>query len=778
MLLFFLVLYLMISSAFFCQNLELEKIMKGYDFIGHPPKNVQWSWDNKKIFFEWNPEKELLYSTYFYDLEKKNIQKNPIEESFQLLLNDKKQTNFKHIFFIEKGNLFLFDKKTEKIQVLVQTQSPVNQFFIGEDENVLVYEQNSNLYELNLKHSSIKQITNFLKGNAIEKTTKQNDYLIQQQKELFEFIQKEDKKNHLIEENEEKITLKSPKKMYYGNHEIEQIQTNLKHTFVSFVLSDYPNNDATEIQEMVNEEGYSQSKKARSKVSIHHLSKHQLAIYNRVKDSMYYIDFRFLPHLNDTPSYYSLYKPKEIVSFPSNFSIHPLIFSNKNETALCDLRSLDNKHRWIVLIYLVEGRYEMIEYQYDAAWIGGPGISEWNFDPAVLGFDKEEENVYFQSEETGYSHLYLFNLMNRKKTALTNGNYEVRETLFDKNQNCFYLHLNKSHAGNLDFYQYNLKNNELTKILEKEGAHQVVISPNGRELAFLYSTKNTPWEIYHKNIQANSFEKQITFSKTAEFKEISFTNPILIQIKGKDGVNCPARIYLPSEKNNKKSAVMFVHGAGYLQNAHQYWSSYYREYLFHQMLANEGVTVIDIDYHGSDGYGRDYRTAIYRNMGGKDLDDYIFARKLLIEQYAIDSNKIAIYGGSYGGFLTLMALFKYPGKFVCGAALRSVTDWAHYNLEYTSNILNFPETDPEAYRVSSPIYLSESLKDELLLLHGLIDDNVQYQDVMRLSQRLIEKGKKNWNITTYPIERHGFKEYSSWYDEYNRIYQLFQKYLY
>jgi dipeptidyl aminopeptidase/acylaminoacyl peptidase len=109
--------------------------------------------------------------------------------------------------------------------------------------------------------------------------------------------------------------------------------------------------------------------------------------------------------------------------------------------------------------------------------------------------------------------------------------------------------------------------------------------------------------------------------------------------------------------------------------------------------------------------------------------------------------------------------------------LRSVTDWAHYNHEYTSNILNHPTTDPEAYKKSSPIYFAEGLSKPLLMLHGMVDENVQFQDIVRLQQRLIELGKTRWELATYPVEAHGFKESYSWYDEYRRILELFEEHL-
>jgi len=208
---------------------------------------------------------------------------------------------------------------------------------------------------------------------------------------------------------------------------------------------------------------------------------------------------------------------------------------------------------------------------------------------------------------------------------------------------------------------------------------------------------------------------------------------------------------------------------------HKWWSSYYREYMFNQLLASKGYAVLDLDYRGSAGQGRDWRTAIYRHMGGKDLDDQVDGARWLVQHLGVDSTKVGIYGGSYGGFITLMAMFTRPGVFAAGAALRPVTDWAHYNHPYTARILNEPQDDSVAYRQSSPIYFAEGLEGRLLICHGMVDDNVHFQDTARLMQRLIELKKQNWEVALYPVERHGFMRNDSWTDEYRRILKLFEE---
>jgi len=225
---------------------------------------------------------------------------------------------------------------------------------------------------------------------------------------------------------------------------------------------------------------------------------------------------------------------------------------------------------------------------------------------------------------------------------------------------------------------------------------------------------------------------------------------------------------------SKGAAVIFVHGAGYTQNVHQQWPYYFREQMFHNLLLQKGYVVLDMDYRASEGYGRDWRTSIYRHMGEPELEDLRDGRQWLIDHWNVDPKRIGIYGGSYGGFMTLMALFQAPGEFAAGAALRPVTDWTQYNHEYTANILNDPQLDPIAYARSSPLEFADGLKDPLLICHGVIDDNVLFEDSMRLYQRLIELHKDNFTLSPYPLDRHGFANADSWLDEYKRIYRLFE----
>ncbi len=764
---------LLFASISISQEIKLEEIMKGNEFIGHQPQNHFWSWDGQRIYFEWNPKNELGNSLYYWENGMKEAKLVPTEQLNDSYVSDFQQENKKIRFYLKDGALFSFDTQKKTHRKLIHTENYITDLQINSNSDILYFKQNNNLFKFDTKTNTFQQITNFKSGFRTPKSD-ETSFLEEQQKELFQFIQDKNKKNAWNEEKQASNSEKFPKEYFYQNQQIENIQMSGDEKFVLFRLSTYANDLETSFENHITSSGYTRNSKAREKVSLNALSTHKLCVYNIEKDSVYSVSFSNLTDIRKNPSYLSLYPNfKEISDKDRELVMQNAIFSENGMHCILELKSMDNKDRWIVRLDLKNNKVEELEHQHDPAWIGGPGISEWNFDAGNIGFLKDNESIYFQSEESGYSHLYTINILTKKKKQLTEGKWEVRSVKLSRDKNYFYISANKTHPGNLDFYKLDINSGKMDAILFDDGSHDVVISPDEKKLAILYSYKTKPWELYIADNKANTSKKQITSSCSKEFSSITWINPEVISFSASDKTLVHARIYQGAKKNG--AAVIFVHGAGYLQNAHNYWSTYYREFMFHNLLVQKGFTVLDIDYRASDGYGRDFRTGIYRNMGGLDLSDNLDGRKLLISNYGIDSTRIGIYGGSYGGFITLMALLKEPGKFKCGAALRSVTDWAHYNLEYTSNILNFPETDPEAFRKSSPIYYAENLQDQLLMLHGMVDDNVQFQDITRISQRFIELGKQNWELAVFPVEAHGFKTTSSWLDEYRRILKLFEE---
>ena len=432
------------------------------------------------------------------------------------------------------------------------------------------------------------------------------------------------------------------------------------------------------------------------------------------------------------------------------------------------VRAIDNKDRWMVGVDLAAAKLKPLHRLTDRAWI--------EHSHNEFGWLPDRRTLWFLSEETGYSHLYTMDA-NGRVQPISSGKWEATGVQW-------------SHDGGTAWFMCNIRTPvawEVCKVSRNGGAVRALtavggiedfdLSPDGKTLLVRHSSSYSPPQLA-KLASDGGAVVSLTDTRSAAFRERNWIAPQIVAVPSTHGA-APiwSKLYRPVtlEAGKQYPIVLFVHGAGYLQNSSWRYPVYFREQMFHNLLVEKGYIVLDMDYRGSKGYGRDWRSAIYRQMGHPELEDYQDGLRWLVAEHQGDPGNVGIYGGSYGGFMTLMALLRAPDQFKTGAALRSVTDWTTYNHDYTSNILNTPELDPQAYRTSSPIEYAQHLRGNLLLAHGMIDDNVFYQDSVRFAQRLIELKKENWEFASYPLERHGFVHAESWYDEYRRIFQLFER---
>ncbi|MFN2596540.1 MAG: prolyl oligopeptidase family serine peptidase [Pyrinomonadaceae bacterium] len=443
-----------------------------------------------------------------------------------------------------------------------------------------------------------------------------------------------------------------------------------------------------------------------------------------------------------------------------------LQWSDDGRNAAMLARSADNKDRWVMLLDPATGKTKVLATVHDDAWADGPGAF-------TLGWLPDNRRVYFISERDGWSHLYTISVDGGEPAQLTSGKFEVSDVRLSDDKTKFYFTSSEGSLFERHLYSMPVGGGARTRITSLAGNNQSEISPDEQMLAIVRSYSNKPPELYLEPATPGAAATQVTTSPLPEFFAYDWIDPPIVSFTARDGATVFGHLYKPASWRRGGAAVVFVHGAGYLQNVHKWWSQYYREYMFHHILMERGFVVMDIDYRGSSGYGRDWRTGIYRFMGGKDLTDHVDAVNYLVREHGVDPKRVGVYGGSYGGFITLMAMFTAPDVFAAGAALRPVTDWAHYNHPYTSNILNLPQSDREAYERSSPIYHAAGLKGALLICHGVVDTNVNFQDSVRLVQKLIELRKENWQLAIYPVEDHSFERETSWADEYKRILKLF-----
>ncbi len=765
--------------------LSIEEIMRGEDFVGHMPSSVYWAPDSKEIYFRWNPDGDIGDHLFRTDVKGSDPSKVSSEEQLKLPASRGKWNSAKtHFLYSKHGDLFIYEKSgNHQIRLTETEQNEYNPYF-GKSGNEILYQVGNNWFRWDRDQQIIEQLTRFVskkKSEVSKSLSSQEEWLNKDQLQYFEILQIRKDRNEFFKKQREGSREAQTRQISLDGRGISDIRISPDYRFVTWNFITFPKSRKnTKVPDYVTETGYLDILSARHKVGSRQ-SSYEMSVYDRVADTVYVIDVKQIPGIYDKPEFLKDYHQDSIpynnqYSIPRKVIISGPVYNETGSLAVVVVRSQDNKDRWIMELELSTSSLTLLDRQRDEAWVGGPGIG-WTYSQGNLGWMEDDESVWFQSEETGYSHLYSYHLPSRTKKSLTKGPFEILDAQLSADKSKFFITSNRPGPEQKQFYHLDADGGDLMQITNRAGGYQAYLSPDEKYLALLYSYSNQPWELYIKENQAAAEEVKITESTTSEFKDYAWRDPKIITFTASDGEQVKARLYTPHRRKRNGAGVIFVHGAGYLQNVHKWWSSYYREYMFHNFLADQGYTVLDIDYRGSAGYGRDWRTAIYRHMGGKDLSDQIDGAKYLVENHRIDEDRIGIYGGSYGGFITLMGLFTSPGTFKAGAALRSVTDWAHYNHGYTSNILNTPVEDSIAYYRSSPIYHAEGLEDHLLMLHGMIDRNVQFQDVVRLSQRLIELGKENWELAVFPKEGHGFVESSSWADEYRRIYQLFAKHL-
>jgi dipeptidyl aminopeptidase/acylaminoacyl peptidase len=761
------------------QRLTVEKIMQDPKWMGTFPDNVRWDEKGEILYFNYNKENDpadSLYKIYINDPER--IEKVSLAEK-RALVPENATTNFYRTkkIFARKNEVMVFDVATAQSQVLFTFVDQVNNPRFLYNEKRISFQSGNNLYIYDIDEKKFKKLTNIISGNEPEEKqanlSQKDKWLKADNLQLLSVVKEREDKKSQSKAYLDAIADKKAFAYYTGNKQVSGLQLSPDERFATMMLFTRVDNKRTDVPDYVDATGYTVNLPARSKVGDDPM-KVEMAIYDIQNDTVYKIITNKLPGIQDLPDYIKDYPDRKWEKKDREVLLSGPYFSADGKQAVVNVRSQDNKDRWIALLDLNTGNLNTLDRQRDEAWIAGPGIG-WSMGGGVLGWLPDNKHIYFQSEESGFSHLYILDVAKRSKKALTSGKFEVFDPFISKNQKYWYLTTSEVDAGERHFYMMPLMGGKMEKLTTMTGNNEVVLSPDESQMAIRFSYSNVPWELYLQANVPQAKPKKLTSGQSEAFQAYNWKDPQIVRFKAKDGAAVPARLYLPEKGKNNGAAVVFVHGAGYLQNVHKWWSSYFREYMFHNLLTDLGYTVLDIDYRGSAGYGRDWRTGIYRHMGGKDLSDHIDGAKYLVENHGVDPKRMGIYGGSYGGFITLMAMFTSPDTFKSGAALRSVTDWAHYNHGYTSNILNEPSQDPIAYRRSSPIYFAEGLKGHLLIPHGMVDVNVHFQDVVRLAQRLIELGKDNWEMAIYPVEDHGFVEPSSWTDEYKRILKLFNQ---
>ena len=785
------------DSAF---HLDLKSIMRGEETVGRAPAGVQWSADSRWIYFQWAPPgTDWRASTSPYRV-RAEAGANPEkitraqQDSFaQTIVTGPTTRDGKWRALSLQGDLWLVDVSNGQRRRLTSTSQAEQAISWSADNARLFYRVGDAVFALRISDGFVEQLADIRpaspvasadsaqlnggrgRGSAAPPVTSaaQREALARDQRDLFQVLRDRAYADSVNgggrggrgggagggrggppgggapASGVRPVTLAR-------DETLRSVWVSPRGTHMLFTVGTGATTTPTAIPTWITATGYVAEQQGRSKVG-DAIGRTRMGMLDFATSRVNWIS-EVTPVFGDSTDHYS--------------RLTSLGWNDAGDAALVVAEPSNYKSRRIIRVQPDSATMVTVELLRDSAWVGGPcgGCGGWL--PGNRG-------IWWVSEADGFAHLYVSGADGTGKHQLTQGKWEVLTAGLSADRSHFEMHTSEPSVYEQHFYTMALDGTNRVRLTARSGGHQVTVSPDGATLADIYSYSNEPPELYLQPAQPMAKASRLTTSPTAAWRAFKWVDPEIVTIPASDGIGIPARIYRPAQFGAKSNgaAVMFVHGAGYLHNVTRTWSTYFREYQFNQLLASKGYLVVDLDYRGSAGYGRDWRTAIYRHMGGRDLEDHVDASKWITAKYGIGPKHIGLYGGSYGGFITLMALFTRPQYFGAGAALRAVTDWAHYNHGYTAQILNQPQDDSIAYRRSSPIFFADGLQAPLLMAHGMVDSNVEFEDIVRLTQRLIELGKTNWWLAPYPVEDHGFTRPDSWTDEYRRILELFDQWL-
>ncbi|MBA4251058.1 MAG: S9 family peptidase [Chlorobiaceae bacterium] len=371
-----------------------------------------------------------------------------------------------------------------------------------------------------------------------------------------------------------------------------------------------------------------------------------------------------------------------------------------------------------------------------------------------LRFLKSKKQFIWTSEKNGFNHIYLYDFNGKTIKQLTNGNWEVNDVLsVDEKNNLVYFTANERGTKHQDLFSVKLDGSKFSRITEAVGFHAINLSPNYQHFISRYSNANTLPSSFLYDVTGVKI-RDLALSDMKVFKEYKFSPLEFLNFTTSDGVVLNASMIKPTDfdPNKKYPVLVFNYSGPGSQLIFDRWGG--GNFLWHQLLAQKGYIIFMIDNRGTGGRGKEFKNLMYKDLGKWEVFDHIEAAKYLASLGYVDSERIGIWGWSYGGYVSALTLLKAADYYKVAISVAPVTDWSFYDTIYTERYMQTPELNPEGYERSSVLKYTENLKGKLLLVHGTADDNVHLQNAVKLAEKLIAEAKP-FEMMFYPERDHG-----------------------
>ncbi|MEO8538778.1 MAG: S9 family peptidase [bacterium] len=408
----------------------------------------------------------------------------------------------------------------------------------------------------------------------------------------------------------------------------------------------------------------------------------------------------------------------------------------------CQLLSRDQRTLSLVA-FDATGKAKTLLEEHQEPWINLQGETEF----------LEEGSFLWLSERSGFNHLYRYDAESSRGKALTSGDWMITSLLrIDENAGLAYFSGTKDSPLERHLYSVPLSGGEVRRLTSEPGVHGIGVAKDGSRFVDFWTTREHGARVSIRTIDG-SLERVLFDNAGATADELGLVPPEFTTVEAPDGTLLHGAIYKPraSEPGKRYPVIVSVYGGPHAQRVLDEWGLTVD--LRAQYLAQRGFVVFKLDNRGSANRGLEFEAALADRMGTVEVDDQVAGVKALAKLPYVDANRVGIYGWSYGGYMTCMAMMRAPEVFKVGVSGAPVTDWDGYDTGYTERYMGTPQSNPEGYKDSSVLTHAAKLRGKLLLVHGMVDENVQFRHTARLIVALTE-ANKDYDLLVFPEERH------------------------
>jgi len=370
----------------------------------------------------------------------------------------------------------------------------------------------------------------------------------------------------------------------------------------------------------------------------------------------------------------------------------------------------------------------------------------------------DNDHIVWASEKDGYKHLYLHDKNGKQLKQLTQGEWVVDDIKnIDEEKGLIYFTGRKDTPLEKHLYSVSLKNGEIKKITQRSGFHKITFANDGSSYIDNFSSIKVPPQVslHDSNGKRLAWLSENKVDQNHPLNEYlpDWIDPEFGSFLTEDQTRLYYRLFKPADFDPKKKYPVFVYlyGGPHAQRVTNVWGNYFLQY-----MAQQGYVVFTVDNRGSNYRGKKFEDHLYRAMGGIEVEDQVNGVKFLHQFPWVDKEKVGVHGHSYGGYMTLLTMFKAPEYFKAGVSGAPVTDWSLYDTHYTERYMGTPEKDAEAYEKSSVFPYATNLAGPLLIYHGMADDNVLFKNSTKL-YKLLQDNNIPFMTMDYPGKKHGIR---------------------